>query len=385
MKANKATRARVRTARPSERRMNCISLFAGGGGLCLGLEQAGFNLLFASDIEGSARDTFALNRPKLPFVDRDIRRLQRDDVEALVRGKRVHLVAGGPPCQGFTTIGDQNAADPRNDLFAAFQRVVVWTAADAFLMENVAYLRSQYGGRYERAIVDSFESLGYRVSVTVLNAADFGVPQVRRRVFFFGTRLEGEFAWPTPTHSELGSSVDLASWRTTGTAILDLAQLSESSIPNHSALNHSDVVIQRYRLIPEGGRMPPPTELPPEIRRKNFGNTYKRLHRDRPSLTLVPGNNAFPVHPTLHRSLTPREAARLQTFPDDYEFAGNRAEQSDSLKRLALLPWNTSAPRGGSSRKRARSPQPLSLRRSCCHQDWSEVDPWELRLASLQA
>jgi len=108
---------------------------------------------------------------------------------------------------------------------------------------------------------------------------------------------------------------------------MDLAKMGSEEIENHGALSHGSAVIRRYMLVPEGGRMPPPSELPADIRRKNFGNTYKRLHRGRPSLTLVPGNNAFPIHPVLHRSLTPREAARLQTFPDRYRFAGNRAEQ----------------------------------------------------------
>jgi DNA (cytosine-5)-methyltransferase 1 len=306
---------------------NCISLFAGGGGLSLGLERAGFRVLLASDIEESSAATFANNKPDVPFICCDIRRIERREIEAAVGSRRVHLVSGGPPCQGFSTIGDQNVGDPRNGLFWAFRRVVEWVQADTFLMENVAYLRSQYGGRYEKEIVHAFESLGYHVQVTTLNAADFGAPQVRRRVLFFGTRLNCPFDWPVPTHSEGGGNA-LAKWKNVGETIMDLARVRADRAPaNHTALVHSDVVIARYKLIPEGGRLPPPAELPAEIRRKNFGNTYKRLHRDRPSLTLVPGNNAFPVHPILPRSLTPREGARLQTFPDDYVFAGNRSEQ----------------------------------------------------------
>lgn len=144
----------------SKQRMNCVSLFTGGGGLTLGLEMAGFRTLLATDADEQARQTFALNKPGVPFLRSDIRRVQRPELAELLKVEHVHLVAGGPPCQGFTTLGDQLAADPRNDLFAAFVRVVQWTNADAFLMENVAYLRSQYHGRYEREITATFESLG---------------------------------------------------------------------------------------------------------------------------------------------------------------------------------------------------------------------------------
>ena len=286
--------------------------------MTLGTDLAGFETIFATDIEESSRKTFAHNFPNVPFHCGGIEKLTKKDVVEAVGAEEVDLVIGGPPCQGFSTLGDQNPADPRNGLFWCFVRVVKWLNPRCFLMENVNYLRTQYGGRYEQEIVSAFEDLGYRISVTTLNSADFGVPQIRKRVFFFGTRLDAKFEWPKPTH---GSS--LRPYKTVGPCILDLDETAQ----NHLKLNHSERVIARYKLIPEGGRMPPPSELPIEIRRKNFGNTYKRLHRERPSLTLVPGNNAFPVHPTENRSLTPREAARIQSFPDSHIFVGNRAEQ----------------------------------------------------------
>lgn len=299
-----------------------ISLFSGGGGLTLGARAAGFRTLFATDIESSAAKTFELNLPKVPFFHGDIRRLTRDKLESYLDGAKVDLVVGGPPCQGFSTIGDQNPADARNGLFWCFVRTVGWVKPNCFLMENVNYLRTQYGGRYEKEIIAAFEKLGYRVWVTTLNAADFGVPQVRKRVFFFGTKLSHDFAWPEPTHGP-----GRAPYETVWPAIKDLRLKSSEGFQNNTFLNHGEVVISRYKLVPEGGRMPPPSELPEEIRRKNFGNTYKRLHRNKPSLTLVPGNNAFPIHPLEHRSLSPREAARLQTYPDDHIFVGSRAEQ----------------------------------------------------------
>ncbi len=289
--------------------------------MTLGLRQAGFECLFATDSMEAAAKTFKKNMPEVPFHLGDIRRLTRDQLRSAIGDAQVDLVVGGPPCQGFSTIGDQNPADARNGLFWCFVRVVESLNPSCFLMENVNYLRTQYGGRYEREILAAFRRLGYRVWVTTLNAADYGVPQIRKRVFFFGTKLENPFRWPRRTHGNV-----VRRHRTVWPAIGNLSKAGEE-IPNHLALQHGEKVVARYKLIPEGGRMPPPSELPAAIRRKNFGNTYKRLHRHRPSLTLVPGNNAFPVHPTLHRSLTPREGARLQTFPDSYIFVGNRAEQ----------------------------------------------------------
>lgn len=302
-----------------------VSLFAGGGGLCLGLERAGFQTVLATDVWKAAADTFALNRPKVPFLCKDIRRIEKAELLALTEGQQIDLVAGGPPCQGFTTIGDQISGDVRNEFFRAFFTVVKWLRPKCVLIENVAYLRSQFGGRYEREILAELRQAGYTGHVTTLNAAEFGVPQVRPRAFFFGTSLEQVFSWPAPTH---GDGPGLLPICTVGDSISDLVTAVNGHAPkNHIPLNHGDIVIERYKLIPEGGRMPPPSELPAKIRRKNFGNTYKRLHRNRPSLTLVPGNNAFPVHPILHRSLTPREAARIQTFPDSFIFPGNRSVQ----------------------------------------------------------
>ena len=295
-----------------------ISLFAGGGGLTLGMKEAGFATVLATDCESSSAETFRHNFPDITFRLRDVQLLSKHEITKATKNRKIDLIYGGPPCQGFSTLGDQNPADPRNGLFWCFVRVVESLNPSCVLMENVNYLRTQYGGRFEREIVAAFKSLGYRVWVTTLNAADYGCPQFRKRAFFFATRLQSGFQWPRPTHGP-----SLHPYVGVGSVISNIADDG----PNHIHLNHSDRVVARYRLIPEGGRMPPPAELPADIRRKNFGNTYKRLHRDRPSLTLVPGNNAFPVHPTEHRSLSPREAARIQTFPDDYVFYGSRAEQ----------------------------------------------------------
>ncbi|WP_336987606.1 DNA cytosine methyltransferase [Altererythrobacter aquiaggeris] len=299
-----------------------IALFSGGGGLHLGLEQAGLKLIAASDIAPGAEATHLRNQEEIPFLRGDIRTLTSNDFLKVTGGIRPDIIVGGPPCQGFSTLGDKLSGDPRNVLFNAYANLVADLDPRFILIENVKSLVTMYGGKFKDSILKTFSHLGYRMYWKVLDAADYGVPQFRKRVIFFGTKENGAFTFPKPTHGPNHSSA----YNTTWAAISDLAEKG-TEVPNHIALNHSEIVTSRYKMIEEGGKLPPPEALPIRLRRKNFGNTYKRLHRDLPSLTMVPGNNAFPVHPTLDRSLTPREAARLQTFPDSRIFVGDRRTQ----------------------------------------------------------
>lgn len=315
----KSTPAQV--SLPTKRMLVAYSVFSGAGGFHLGLEEAGFRVALATDILDEAKATHLKNWPGIPFLQEDVRKVTGQRLLELAGGAKPTLLFGGPPCQGFSTLGDKVSADPRNRLFEEFARLAEELKPDCVLLENVKSLVTLYHGQYADHVTNLFASIGYTMYSKVLDAAAYGVPQHRSRVIFFGTRRARPFAFPAASHGP-----ELLPFGTVGEAIMDLAS-ADNSVPNHNALAHSDVVIARYKLIPEGGRLPPPAELPPEIRRKNFGNTYKRLHRKRPSLTMVPGNNAFPVHPTLDRSLTPREAARIQGFPDSFVFAGDRRMQ----------------------------------------------------------
>ena len=306
----------------SNTKLKAYALFAGAGGMHLGLEQSGIEILVSSDHGKYASETHKLNWPTLPFICKDARQLTSAELLDAAEGIAPDLIFGGPPCQGFSTLGDKLSSDPRNDLFRAFARLVGELRPKFVLIENVKSLVTMYQGRFADEIIQTFESMGYTMRMQILNAANYGVPQLRERVFFFGTKHNAEFEFPKATH---GHGLE-APHQTVWDAISDLMNESKP-ISNHSVLSHTEKVIARYKLIPEGGRLPPPHELPEDIRRSNFGNTYKRLHRNQPSLTMVPGNNAFPVHPVLHRSLTPREAARLQSFPDDFVFAGDRRNQ----------------------------------------------------------
>lgn len=302
--------------------LKAFALFAGAGGMHLGLEQAGIEVLVATDISGHAKLTYEKNWPSIPFIQKDIRMVQANDLIKAAGGVKPDIICGGPPCQGFSTIGAKLSSDPRNELFEAYARVVSEIDPKFVLIENVKSLTTMYQGRFVTHIKEIFNKIGYNVYHQVLDAADFGVPQHRQRVFFFCTKYSEEFRFPKPTHGPMGSG----KYENVGDWIMDLAE-DNISVPNHTILNHSQTVVSRYKLIPEGGKLPPPEDLPQNIRRKNFGNTYKRLHRNKPSLTMVPGNNAFPVHPVLNRSLTPREAARLQSFPDHFLFVGDRRNQ----------------------------------------------------------
>jgi DNA (cytosine-5)-methyltransferase 1 len=313
---NEPPKARVRSTG-----LTAFALFAGGGGFGLGLEQAGVRVLVSTDVEPAAEATHLRNWPKRPFICEDIRKLCGSDLIRAAGGVRPDIICGGPPCQGFSTLGDKLSSDPRNLLFEAYAGIVSDIRPRFVMIENVRSMVTMYGGRYRDKVLAAFERLGYQMSWAVLNAADFGVPQVRHRVIFFG--VQGDEPCPLPVGT-YGS--EERPHETVWPYLKDLVHRG-SEVQAHVALAHSETVVRRYRLVPEGGRLPPPSELPPDIRRLNFGNTYKRLHRKRPALTLVPGNNAFPIHPTLHRSLTPREAARLQTFPDDFEFEGDRRRQ----------------------------------------------------------
>jgi len=313
------------------RMYNIVDLFSGVGGFQIGFEKVGFNVLLSTDIDDHCELAHKKNRPNVPFLKIDIHDLDEDLIRQYVpENINIDVLVGGPPCQGFSTIGKRissdpkkrNEKDPRNTLFKEYIRVLKYLKPKVFLMENVQGLLTREKGKIFKEIKKTFAETGYDFNYVVLNAADYGVPQIRNRVFFYGNRIGIKLEPPVPICGE-GIGVP---YKTVGEAIGDLAELSDDESINHVALNHGEINIRRYALIPEGGRLPE-DNLPPELYRKNFGNTFKRLHRDKPSLTMVPGHNAFPIHPWLNRSLTVREAARIQTFPDDYIFVGPRQKQ----------------------------------------------------------
>ncbi|HBG7257225.1 DNA cytosine methyltransferase [Clostridioides difficile] len=311
-----------------------VDLFAGVGGFHLGFEKAGYETKLATDFDEHCALFYEKNTPWIPFIKSDIKDINEEVLKKYINDEEIDVLIGGPPCQGFSTIGARISADEkkrrqkdaRNVLFKEYVRVLRIIKPKVFLMENVVGMLTLDNGSYIEMIKAEFkqleDDLGYKFDIFVLDAADYGVPQRRKRVFIYGNKINMSIIAPEKTH---GEELFYKPFATVGDAIGDIAG-KENQLLNHSPLNHGEKNILRYQYIPEGGRLPE-NDLPPELYRKNFGNTFKRLHRNEPSLTMVPGHNAFPIHPWLHRSLTVREAARIQTFDDNLEFVGPRHKQ----------------------------------------------------------
>jgi DNA (cytosine-5)-methyltransferase 1 len=318
------------------KKYSVVDLFCGAGGLHIGFEKVGFEIKLCIDNDPLVEKTHKRNYPHIPIINRDISTISIDEIKSYSKDD-VDVIIGGPPCQGFSTIGrrvsscpdKRNQEDARNELVYAYAKIVKALTPKFVVMENVKGILTMKNGLYLETVLNELRCAGYSVDYRVMNVADFGVPQIRERVIIVGNRLGLNVDFPKPTHAEL-STDSLKPWVDCWSVIEDLSSLGDMPEFNHVALKHTQKNIERYKLIPEGGRLPE-SALSAELYRKNFGNTYKRLSRKRPALTMVPGNDAFPIHPTLNRSLTVREAARIQTFPDSIIFEGNRRQQGHQV------------------------------------------------------
>jgi DNA (cytosine-5)-methyltransferase 1 len=343
-----------------------ISLFSGAMGLDLGLERAGFRIAVAVECNPHAIKTIQTNRPELPLIDRPIERVTTAEIleAAGLRPGDPILVAGGPSCQVFSTAGARGSlGDPRGELFEHFVRVVEEAKPRYFVMENVRGLLSaaarhrplnQRGpgnpplspdeelGSAFRVIAERLRTISYRTVFDVLNTADFGTPQTRQRLLLLGSRDGEPVRIPEPTHSRDGTR-GLPSWRTLRDAVRDLGD-------NQPEFYRFCPGKEKYlRLVPEGGNW---RSLPERIREEAMGRAFvswggrsgffRRLAWDRPSpaLTTRPDSKATSLcHPTELRPLSVREYARVQEFPDDWQFSGpvrKKYEQVGNAVPLSL-------------------------------------------------
>ena len=338
-----------------------VDYFSGPGGLAEGFSQAGFKTLMGIDFDENSAETFKKNHPEAKYIRADISELDPKDVlDELDYGENeIDVIVGGPPCQGFSIAGDREQDDERNELFKDYARHVESLNPKFVLMENVPGMLSMETSEGEPVIEEireHFSDIGYRTEYQVLKASNFGVPQNRERVFVLGTRLDdGNIGFPGRTHIVDGDDQkltevdsDMKRAVTVGDALSDLTSLkagekssdygakpkndyqrmmrenmsSSSEVKNHDAVNHRDHIVKRFEHIPQGGDM---TDAPEEHQpSKVYSSRNRRLKEDHPSYTVTSHVLDELIHPWDDRAITVREAARLQSFPDDYVFTGER-------------------------------------------------------------
>jgi DNA (cytosine-5)-methyltransferase 1 len=315
-------------------RLSAIDLFAGAGGLSLGLARAGFDVRVAVDSWQLAVDTHTKNFQH-PAIHEDISRLSSERLleYADIEKGQLDLLAGGPPCQGFSLQRIGPDSDKRNQLVLDFAALVQGTKPRAFLMENVVGLLGHRGRELLVQFLGLVEDCGYDTLVQRVNAADYGVPQNRRRVLLLGWRREeAPLTLPTPEITQRITVMDairgLPPAAPPGTSL--------AADPLHVASKLSELNRRRIELIPPGGGF---EDLPVELRvpchrvgaaKIGHRGVYGRLKPDEPAATITARFDSFTRgrfgHPYEHRNLTLREGARLQSFPDDFFFLGNREE-----------------------------------------------------------
>ena len=312
--------------------LTALDLFCGAGGLTRGLLNAGFNVVGAIDNWEPALESYRKNFPDHSSWSFDISSIETATLADLGLPSQIDLVAGGPPCQGFSHQRIGPDEDPRNALVLAFGKTVIAANARAFLMENVTGLLGARGRNTVRNFRDMMSNAGYEIRSAVLDAADFGVPQSRRRVFFVGWKHGAlrSFTFPEPT---------VGRPRTVREALEGLPSpngRAEASDPLHRRINLSALNLQRLQHIPPGGGF---EDLPIELRVSAHKNgpsrighraVYGRLHPDKPAGTITGRFDSFTrgrfAHPLEDRNITLREGARLQGFSDDHVFLGTQEE-----------------------------------------------------------
>ena len=302
-----------------------IDLFCGAGGFSLGFDQVGFENLFSIDIEPSFCETYRANFPKHNLIQDSIANLTDKQIKKLTHGKEIEIVIGGPPCQGFSiagNIGRKFIDDPRNQLFKEFARVVSISKPKYFLMENVARLYTHNQGKTKNEIVDLFKTLGYNVDCKIVNSADYGIAQKRNRVLFIGNRISENIVFPEKTTKK---------YKTIKDVLKHFPALSSgeiSTIPNHTAMKHSEQMLYKMSFVSDGGDR---NEIPEKFRPTSGDvRKYIRYKSNEPSVCIT-GDMRKIFHYEQNRALTVRELACIQSFPDNFIFKGSTISQQQQV------------------------------------------------------
>lgn len=308
----------------------CIELFAGAGGLALGLEKAGFEEIGLVEIDKTACNTLRLNRPNWNVIEEDIVKFSQKDLlkEFNLKKRELDLLSGGYPCQSFSYAGKKlGLEDVRGTMFFYYAEFLRQLQPKMFLAENVKGLTTHDGGRTIQTMVDVFEDLGYTVEWKVLNAWDYGVAEKRQRVVIIGTRNDlkenVKFEYPKPHDYK--------------PVLRDVLQ----NVPESVGAKYPEKKKKVFDLVPPGGYW---KDLPDDVARDYMKSCYfmgggrtgiaRRISWDEPSLTLTCSpmmKQTDRCHPDESRPFTTREYARIQSFPDEWEFSG---KMNDIYKQI---------------------------------------------------
>lgn len=333
--------------------MNVIDLFSGCGGFSHGFEKAGYNILLGVDIWKDALITFEKNHKKAKVLEGNLTDINGEQLLSYINRDKseIDVIIGGPPCQGFSVSGKRILDDPRNQLYKSFVQVVDSIKPKVFVMENVPGLVRLFNGEAKDKILESLENIGYNVSYKILTAADFGVPQLRKRVFFVGLRKDlfdfpyDYFEFPTPKYGDEREFPYITSKE----AINDLPLLGEEigneimpypgppknsyqqlmrknsdNIYNHVATVHKPKTVETIAMVPDGGNY---KDLPKELwETRKVNIAWTRMNSKKPCFTIDTGHNHH-FHYKANRVPTVRESARIQSFPDEFIFYGTKTSQ----------------------------------------------------------
>lgn len=316
------------------KKLKVLDLFCGAGGLSYGFKLAGFSIVGGVEWDKAAMETHSTNfKSKFEFCG-DIKEISDETIIKNLKG--VDVIIGGPPCQGFSSANrhEKEKDDPRNKLFFEYLRFIRILHPKVFVIENVKEILTKDNGFAKNRIIEITEELGYSVNVEVLNASEYGVPQVRRRAIFVGIA------------SDLGCKFDFNNLTKVSKPVTVYEAIGDICYPdqniknkfldyakdtdvlyNHNPKKPNDKVIERMKYVPQGGNW---KDVPPELwdtqRDNRHSSAYKRLSFNEPSITIDTGHMNY-FHPIFHRVPTVRESARLQSFPDSFIFCGNQGEQ----------------------------------------------------------
>lgn len=326
-----------------------IDLFSGAGGMALGARQAGINIKIAVEIDKYASMTYQHNHPGVKVITSDITKLDKDH---LPNGNHDKVLLGGPPCQGFSTSNqrNRNSNNPFNWLFYGFFRIADIWRPNWIVFENVKGMIETENGFFFNKILKQFKKLGYTTSYWILNAADYGVPQIRYRLFIVGFLKDKKIKKPEPLvqrHITIGEAIEdlpeLPNGASTNIMLYKSKKSSEYAkkmrgdlveSANHLVTKNAEYVVERYKFIPQGGNW---ANIPAKLmgnykdRFKCHTGIYRRLDYSCPSVVIGNFRKNMLIHPTQDRGLSVREAARLQSFPDWFEFKGSIGFQQQQV------------------------------------------------------